>query len=355
MLRLMINRVKSEMKRRLLLSLILLLSAHGASGQDKPKLIGEIEFYGYSGSGIDLDKVRAALPFHEQENFSAEAFAEEFEQSAEAVKGVTGRFPTEMGKVCCDRRGDIAIFIGLSGKAIPYNPRPSGTARLPKKILDLYERFMQTLNESVQKGDFAEDRAKGYALSAYPPLRSVQMEMRAYAVAHAATLRSVLETSAEDQQRIVAAQVLGYARQSGSQLVSLAKATRDSNGTVRNNATRALVVLAKSRAEITRRIPVAGFIEALLSGTWTDLNKSGNLLDIITEKNRDVKVLAQFQRNEVLERLIEMARWRTHWEPAANLLGRIAGINEQRLKRLVDDGKAEVIIKELQDRRGKDL
>src|SRR5215216_59059 len=108
------------MKRCLLLSLILLLSAHGASGQDKPKIIGEIEFYGYSGSGIDLDKVRAALPFHEKESFSGEAFVEKFERSAEAVKGVAGQFPTNMSNVCCDRRGDIAIFIGLSGKAIRY-------------------------------------------------------------------------------------------------------------------------------------------------------------------------------------------------------------------------------------------
>jgi hypothetical protein len=338
---------------RCLLLIILLLLAHPVFGQERPKLIGEIEFFGYA--GIDLDKVRAALPFQEKENFVGEDYAGKLEKAGNVIKSMTGHYPTAINNVCCDPRGNYIIFIGLSGKTLTYNPKPSGTTRLPLKALNMYERFMQTLNEGLQKGNFTEDRSKGYALAAYPPMRSVQLEMRAYALAHDALLRSVLETSAEDQQRIVAAQLLGYARQSDSQLNSLVKATRDSNDTVRNNATRALIVLASSSAKIASGIPAAGFAEMLLSGTWSDLNKSVGLLDFVTAKNRDEKVLAQLQRKEVLERLIEMARWRSHWESAANLLGRIAGIDEQRLKQLVSDSKAEVIIKELQDKRGQGL
>lgn len=340
------------MKCFLLLSFILLL-AHNVAAQDRPKLIGEIEFFGYA--GIDLDKLRAALPFHEQENFVGEEYAGKQEQAYDAIKGVTGRYPTGINYVCCDKRGNEIIFIGLSGKTFPYRPKPNGTTRLPEKILDMYERFMKTLFEGVQKGNFPEDRSKGYALAAYPPQRAVQLEMRAYAVDHGALLRLVLETSSEDQQRIVAAQLLGYARQSDAQLASLVKATEDSNDTVRNNATRALLVLAASSAKIAGRIPTKHFIELLLSGTWTDLNKSSGLLDFITAKKRDAKVLAQLRRKEILERLIEMARWRSHWESAANLLGRVAGINEQQLQQLVAGGKAEVIIKELQEKPGRGL
>jgi len=341
------------MKRCLFLSIILLMLAHATSGQDKQKLIGEIEFFGYS--GIDLDKVRTALPFHDKENFVGEEYAGELEQAGNAIKNVTGRYPTGINNVCCDKRGDEVIFIGLSGKAFPHNPQPSGTIRLPQRILDMYERFLSALNEGLQKGSFPEDDSKGYSLAAYPPMRAVQLEMRAYAVEHGALLRSVLKTSSEDQQRIVAAQLLGYARQSGSQLSALVKATQDSNGTVRNNATRALLVLASSSPKIASRIPVKGFIELLLSGTWTDLNKSSGLLDIMTAKRRDAKVLAQLQRKDILERLIDMARWRSHGQSAANLLGRVAGINEQQLKQLVAEGKVEEIIKELQDKLGKSL
>src|SRR4051812_49263672 len=106
------------MKRYLLLIVILLAS--GVFGQDKPKLIGEIEFFGYS--SIDLNKVRAALPFHENDPFSVEAFAEKLEQTGKAVKQVTGQWPTDMTNVCCDAQGNWIVFIGLSGKTIRYNP-----------------------------------------------------------------------------------------------------------------------------------------------------------------------------------------------------------------------------------------
>jgi hypothetical protein len=327
-----------------LLLLIIFLLAPGASGENQPKLIGEIEFFGYS--RIDVNKVRAALPFQEKDPFTLETFGEKLEPAREAVKQVIGQAPTDISPVCCDDQGNWIIFIGLSGKTARYNPLPRGAARLPENILKLYDRFIKINMEGVQKGDFNEDRTTGYALSAYPPLRSIQLEMRAYAVGHEALLRDVLESSSDERQRIVAAQLLGYARQSRSQIIALVRATQDSNGMVRNNATRALIVLAESNPEIARGIPAEGFIELLLSETWSDLNKAGGLLKAIT-KSRDAKVLAQLRRREVLERLIEIARWRSHGEAARYILGRIAGIDETRLEQLVRTGQVKVIIHEL--------
>jgi hypothetical protein len=325
--------------------LIISLLASGAFGQDKPKLIGEIEFFGYSRS--DLNKVKAALPFHEKDKFNGETFAGKEEQAREAVKQVTGHAPTDIATVCCDDQGNRIVFIGLSGKNIRYNPLPKGNSRLPDNILNLYDRFINVLMEGVQKGTSTEDRSKGYALAEYPPLRSIQLEMRAYAVGHEALLRDVLENSADDRQRIVAAELLGYSQQSKSQIASLVRASQDSDETVRNNATRALLVLAGSSEKVAMDIPAEGFIELLLSGTWTDLNKASSLLDSMT-RSRNAKILAQLRSREVLDRLIEMARWRTgHGAPARYILGRIAGIDESRLNQLVATGKAEAIIKEL--------
>ena len=56
--------------------LIILLAAT-AAGQETPKLIGEIEYFG--DSGIELNKVRAALPFHEKDIFSGETIAPKLE------------------------------------------------------------------------------------------------------------------------------------------------------------------------------------------------------------------------------------------------------------------------------------
>jgi hypothetical protein len=58
--------------------------AFGASAQDQLKSIGEIDFFGYS--RIDLNKVRAAVPSHEKEEFNAETFSEKVEPASEAVK-----------------------------------------------------------------------------------------------------------------------------------------------------------------------------------------------------------------------------------------------------------------------------
>jgi hypothetical protein len=331
------------MKRYLLL-IIILIVATIASGQDKPKLIGEVEFFGYS--GINLNELRAALPFHETDTFIGETYAAKLEPAGEAIKRVTGRLPTDIASICCDARGNWVVFIGLTGKTISYNPPPKGNTRLPENTLNLYERFIKGNMESVQQGAYAEDRSKGYALSAHPPLRSIQLEMRAYAVGHDRLLRDVLENASDDQQRIVAAELLGYARRSQSQIAALVHANRDSNGAVRNNATRALIVLAESSPKAAREIPAEGFIELLLSGTWTDLNKVSGLLSAIT-RSRNAKILEQLRRREVVERLIEMARWRSHGEAARYILGRVAGIDERRLEGLVMSGKVEVIINEL--------
>jgi hypothetical protein len=112
------------MNRCLLLIIIALVTA--ASGQDKQRRIGEIDFYGYA--GLDLAKVRAALPLHEGDNYPGPD--EVISGLTEAVRRVTGRAPTDIAPVCCDSRGDYLIYIGLPGNSIrnmSYNPAPKGT------------------------------------------------------------------------------------------------------------------------------------------------------------------------------------------------------------------------------------
>jgi len=85
----------------------------------------------------------------------------------------------------------------------------------------------------------------------------------------------------------------------------------------------------------------------LNSGSWTDGNKAGFLLDELS-KGRDPKLLSQL-RAHALDSLIEMARWRSrgHAGTAGILLGRIVGIEETRLQQLVGAGEVDQIINEL--------
>jgi hypothetical protein len=339
----------NEMKRYLLPIVFLLVATASAQGQQFR--IGEIEFYG--AAGVDLEKVRAALPFREGDTLSKETGAQEkFERAKQIIKQLTGRTPTEVGAVCCDTRGGMIIFIGLSGQPMRYSPAPKGKARFPASVNKLYDEWWNALTEGTRQGKSSEDWSQGYALSKdYPPLRVIQLRMRAYALRHDALIRTVLETSADDNQRAMAAELLGYARSSDSQLTALVRACRDSNGDVRNNATRALVVLAMARPELARRIQPGVFIEMLMSGTWTDVNKSSGLLDNLT-KNRNPHLLAELRRPAIIERLIEMARWRTgHANAARLILGRIAGIDETRLLQLVAAGQVDQIINALHPTR----
>jgi hypothetical protein len=260
------------------------------------------------------------------------------------VKQATGKTPTEVGAVCCDDLGNLIVYIGLSGRPLRYLPAPKGTARLPSSVTSLFEQFFSVLGEAVGKGADKEDHSKGYALSEYAPLRTIQLKMRAYALDHEGLIRKVLESSADEQQRVVASHLLGYARQSKGQLTALVRASLDSNSDVRNNSTRALGVLLGSDPQLAKQIPPESFIEMLLSGTWTDVNKASFLISVLT-RSRDPKLLARLRKPEVLERLIEMARWRTgHANAARAILGRIAGIEETRLQQMIANGQVDEII-----------
>lgn len=322
----------------LLLSAVLL----AALLQNQPIRVGEIEFFGYA--GVDLARVRAALPLREGDDLEMEKWEQEKARVRQSVRQVTGSEPTDVIATCCEARGELIIYIGLSGKPVRYLPAPTGGARLPEKVIRLYDRTDTLLQEALRKGVGAEDRSKGYSLSVYPPLRVVQLELRAYAVGHERLLHDVLATASDGRQRAVAAEVLGYGRHTKSQVAALATARRDADEGVRNNATRALVVLAGSDVNLVRRIPPESFIEMVLSGTWTDVNKAGALLADLMRR-RDPAVLAKLRTPEVLGRLIEMARWRTeHANPARYILGRVAGIEENRLGRLVAEKRVDEII-----------
>lgn len=328
---------------KLYVLLIVIFLVPFAAGQDKPIRIGAVEFFGYA--GINRDKIRGALPFQEGDRISREEWTKKQAQAQQALQQATGRTPTDIAAFCCDDRGNLIVFIGLSGRPVLYLPTPKGTARLPSSVISLYSQFLKVLEEAVGRGAAAEERSNGFALSVYPPLRAIQLKMRAYAVNNEGLIRRVLEYGGDEQHRVVASELLGYARPSRSQTTALARASRDSNSDVRNNATRALGLIAESNPQLARQIPPESFLEMLLSGTWTDINKASALLASLT-RGRNPELLARLRQPEVLERLVEMARWRTasHASTARMTLGRIAGIEENRLQQLVATGQVDVII-----------
>jgi hypothetical protein len=316
-------------------------------GQDQQARIGEIEFFGYS--GIDHEPVRAALPVHEGDTlaFSDEAIGQARTQIKQAVQRATGHDPTDIALVCCDSKGQWMIYIGLGGKsstAFHYNAAPQGSAKLPPNIIKLYEEAMDANSEAVRKGAAGEDDSKGYALSEEPGYRSKQLAMRKYASRHEKLIRRVLESSAEASQRVAAAELLGYARQSKEQIAALVRASHDPDDGVRNNAIRALGVIARSRSVVAAEFPAVDFAAMLGLGSCFDWFQSVLLLERLSA-NRYPKLLSEL-RALALKPLLEMARWRSpgHSGTARMILGRIAGIDEKRLEEIVDKGEIQIIL-----------
>ena len=321
-----------------------------ASAQDKHRRIGEIDFYGYA--GLELDRIRAALPLREGDDISDsdDALFDKISRVSEAVKRVVGKPPTDIAAVCCDAQGNRIIYIGLPGSSmriVSYDPAPKGTVHLPARIVSLYQQTMEASSRAVRNGSGKEDDSRGYALSTEPDLRSKQLATREYVLRHELLVRNVLASSQDAEQRTAAAHVLGYARQSNDQITALVRASHDVDESVRNNAIRALAVLAQSNPRVAAGIPAEHFIAMLSSGSWTDRNKAGFLLDELS-KRRDSTLLSQL-RSQAVVSLIEMARWRSrgHADFARILLGRIAGIEETRLQQLVETGQVDQIIKAL--------
>jgi len=332
---------------RALACLLIILFVGSAVAQEKPLIVGAIEFFGYS--HLDLDRIKAALPLREGEALAIQDFPATREKINQSVKRETDHDTTSIAFTCCDNHGNLTIFVGLPGastRPAKYNTTPKGCARLPRSILDIYERAMDLNVEAAQKQP-GEDRSRGYGLSAYIPMRQVQLSLQRWALGNASLIRHVLRSAADSRERQAAAYALGYAQQSKTQISALVNASHDVDDTVRNNAVRALAVLASSSDRVSAWIPAQDFARMLNSGVWEDRNKAGALLNVLSS-HRSPELL-HILRAEALESLLEMAHWRNrgHAADARMILGRIAGIEERRLEQLAEAGDVDTIVKAL--------
>jgi hypothetical protein len=307
--------------------------------------IGKIEFYG--SHGIDTAAIRKNLLFHEGDQMPAfdqpglQAFADGIKQAVEKVTG--GRPPTNVNPNCCDERGDWIIYIGLpgpTGEAIHYNASPTGNQMLPVAITNVDRQLLDANMQAVQKGSSGEDESKGYALSVDPALRARQLELRRLALASEKQVYEVLEKSAKADQRATAARAVGYLDPSQRQLEALLHASHDADPDTRNNAVRALGVMAAAG----RKVPPMPFVELLRSGVWTDRNKGLFVLAPLTA-SRDRELL-ELLRTKAFDELIEMAWWRNPGQNYAPrvILGRIANIEESQLQKMISAGQVDKII-----------
>jgi hypothetical protein len=295
--------------------------------------IGTIDFYGYS--TLDLRQLRSLLPFHAGDPLPSK---KSLTAAEPAYAKAIGRGRVSFATICCLPDGRWSVFVGLDEPGIApvvFNPQPHGSAKLPAHIMKLNTDIDQEVGNAVRNGQAGEDDSHGYSLSEYPPARAMQLKLREYARAHTKTLIEVLESCPDEQHRAAAAETLGFADESRKQIAALVRASLDSSDDVRNNAIRALGVLVDFDPKAVAQIPLKPYIGLMHSIDWLDRNKAVFLIDSFT-KSRDPEVL-RVLRSDALVPLREIAQWQDsgHAGAAISVLGRIAGMDEQRITDLV--------------------
>jgi HEAT repeat protein len=309
------------MVRFLILLLLLATSATSPTLQ-----IGMIDFYGLR--RVSEREVRQALQITE-----GDPVPESVEAAERRLNAVPGVVKARVTRLCCED-GKAILYVGIEEKSSPFlqfRPAPRGTIRLPDEIVQAEAALDKALSAAVQRGDVGEDDSQGHALSRDPAARAIQERFVGYATRGLARLRDVLRHSGDGEQRALAAEVLAYAPDKQAIVGDLVRAMRDPAEGVRNNAMRALGVLARYSLQSPRsplRIPARPFVDLLNSPVWTDRNKAASALTELSTQ-RDPALLRAL-REQALPSLIEMARWKSpgHRNAAFWLLGRVGDLSD---------------------------
>lgn len=275
-------------------------------------------------------------------------------ESADSIRARVAALPgvaeVDVARVCCSGDGGTMLYVGIREAGTPamtYRAAPSGAARLPDEIVAAGAAFESALMSAVQRGAAEEDDSQGYSLARDSAMRAVQERFIGLAATRADTLRNVLLTSSDAGHRALAAQVIAYHTDREKVVRDLLHAVGDPEDAVRNNAVRALAVLAgwaNEHPEAEIRIPAEPFIHFLNSVSWTDRNKGVFVLMSLTGP-RDPALLAQL-RSRALPSLVEMARWTSpgHAMGAYIILARIAGLDDRAAFEAWQAGERETVI-----------
>lgn len=270
------------------------------------------------------------------------------------VEAVPGVAEVDVSVVCCSEAGTPILYVGVRETRVPpvtYRAAPDGDVRLPAEMMSLAARFAIAVEAAVRRGVAGEDHSHGYALSEDAALRSIQQEFVGVARRHFDLLGNVLDHSADADHRAVAAQILAYGGNRHDIAARLLRAADDPDEAVRNNAVRALGVLAQwanDNPDAGVSIPPDPFIRLLNSVRWTDRNKGVFvLMSLSAAPNAG---LIEALRNEAVPSLVEMARWSNPGHALAPyiILARAAGIDDGEAFGAWQEGDREKVIRRAQ-------
>lgn len=312
-----------------ILLIVILLIAHGIVRGQSVK-ISAIDVYGNRKVASDI--IRSHINTKEGDIINPVSFKSD--SIIAALKNIPGIIDANVSTVCCDAENGYSLYIGIAesdAAILKYQPASKQNVRLSAEIISAYRNFNQQVRAATLKGEASEEYFNGYSLLTYAAARKEQSTFIVFAKQKFQELEKVLKYSKYAEHRAAVAQVIAYAADKKKVVELLLHAIKDSDENVRNNATRAIGVLAaylSESPEIKITIPAAPFIDMLNSVSWTDRNKAAMVLLELTRR-RDKDLLQQI-KNHAMPSVIEMARWKNRGHALFSfiILCRIAGEDE---------------------------
>lgn len=312
------------------LRLLLVLSAAALASQAQPT-VGLIDFYGLRKTSPErLQKelgLRLGGPLPAAKSL--------LEDKLEAINGIVA---SHIEAACCVS-GQAILYIGIEEKGAPHfelHPPVAGSAvpLLPGEIRDTYRALLEALATASRNGFTAEDWTRGHSLITDGPSRLLQLKLIELAEPNRELLERAL-AEGDEEERAMAAYVIGYVKKKPLVVNRLQAALRDSEAAVRANALRSLAAFSKL-AQVDReseiKVEPTWMVEMLHSIVWSDRQNTVRILLNLTEA-RDEKLLALLRERSV-ESLAEMARWKhlPHALPHFLLLGRASEWKEDEIQ-----------------------
>jgi len=298
----------------------------------------QVEIIDYYGSGYSVKNAQACLPFRENDSVSFIDDDALYTSSVIKIESCLLKIPkirqSEVSFVCCTQPGNKwMVYVGLDSAAAPAKPlNKTKDIKLPTELTSKYVKLMDLLIEAIELNKTEEDNSNGHSMIVYEPGHSIQEQFITYANANLELLRNVLRNSKYPEQREVAAYVIAYHDNKNEIVPDLIKAIDDSEDGVRNNAIRAVNIIAEfalTWPELNISIDTKPFIKLMNSISWTDRNKSSLVLLSLTQ-TRKPEIMREL-KSTALKSIIDMAGWRNfgHSLPGYILLGRLVGWSEQ--------------------------
>ena len=268
------------------------------------------------------------------------------------LEKISGVVQARVEVVCCDGP-DGMLFVGIEERGAPHfalRTAPTGGGALPAEIVESYHQLVKAVEDAARRGSTGEDLTHGHPLAADPDARAIQESFIDFTGHHLAQVREVLHTCADGGQRSLAATLIGYAPDKSAVINDLEYAMQDPDEDVRSSAMRsldAIAILTAKQPDLGIHISPTWLVEMLNSIALSDRTGATRALINLTD-SRPAATL-DLMRERALSSLVEMAQWNSlrYALPAFILLGRVGGIDEQRIQESWTGGDRGALVLEV--------